>query len=514
MSDWWREVAVATALLIFLALIFSLSPSTEPFETPVESEDELEPADGVSEEANGSEPTPRKPEELNGTLTEINETETEIFGEEEKMQSTITWSDSSQETIRVDGAGHVYLNGGEGQAFGFVIMGSGSPPSASVANTILDWCQSNSVRFMVYIARTSSSQGTIESRLDFWIPKLYAHKMFVIVWYHPRASQTKAEALDTTDFKNKFKIAVDKIISLNRKEMVVAFIGGEEWDIHVEQVGITQSELEAWFDDADPYMRSYLSTNNFSRPVGHSPLDPAHWAGVLSVQYSDFVFNDFFTGGNVPSTQDYYWNLKSQGWDDANKTGYQAWLPSAGYGVGANGDNSKLTPEYFTNMLGKTRLSAYFIWHLWEDWQGGVEKHWMFKSDGTPEYWTAALAPYFPTWPEPLPPPAEPPIPPPPEEEPLPPPEEPPEEPPPTEEPIPAPEEEPPPEVPPTQPEVGLPEEIPVLTAQSKLFSRALKNLSSYRAIRFDQVLAILEKQKAPTFDEVLKALEKMRGNS
>jgi len=56
-----------------------------------------------------------------------------------------------------------------------------------------------------------------------------------------------------------------------------------------------------------------------------------------------------------------------------------------------------MTPEYLMNMLDKKRLSAIFIWHLWEDWQGGaVEKHWMFKTDGTPEYWTEMLAPYFP----------------------------------------------------------------------------------------------------------------------
>ena len=311
-------------------------------------------------------------------------------------ETTITWGDGTTETITVNSTGHIFLGGSEGIAFGFVLILSGSQPSTSVANNMLDWCQSNGVRFMSLIFHTSMSQSAIESRLDFWIPKLYDHKMFVILWPHPMTA-TKESMLDATDFKNKFQITVDKIVSMNRKEMVVAFIGSDEWDLHVVNKGISESELQDWFNDVDTYIRNYLSTNSFERPVGYSVNGGSNWwAKNMSYNYSDFIFQNSFTGSPYESTWDSNWNTKKGWWNDAGMSAYQAWLPSFGYGVGVNGDNSKLTPEYFAHHLAYPELSMLTIWYLWEGWYNDVEEHYMFDLNGNPYNWTELLAPYFP----------------------------------------------------------------------------------------------------------------------
>jgi len=314
---------------------------------------------------------------------------------------TVTWTDGTTETIQVGDKGKIYLNGNEGKGFGFILKGSWSnQPSTSVANKMFDWCQDNGVRFMTFIIDAYQSDDDITSRLDFWIPKLYDHEMFMIMWLHPETS-TKTSLLDASTYKNKFKLIVDHIISLNKEEMIVAFIGADEWDLNAPAKSITQSELQYWFNDVDPYIRNYLSANNFERPVGYSAdSGSASWARDMSYVYSDFVFQNSFIGSDYPSAWDYHWNEKKGWWTNAGKSGYQAWLPSFGYGVGSYADNSKLTPEYFTHHLNYPELSLMTIWYLWEGWYYAVggEEHYMFDLSGNPYSWTQALAPYFPKY--------------------------------------------------------------------------------------------------------------------
>ena len=306
---------------------------------------------------------------------------------------TITWNDETKETIQITDKGKILLNGIEKKAFGFVIKAEWNPPSEAVTNAMLDWCQDNGVRFMNVLLGAAKSDNP--SRLEFWLPKLYDHKMFAIVWVVPAAFD-RAALLDATAYKNVFKTVVNKIIDMNKKDMVVTFLAGEEWDIHVDRKNVSQTELQNWFDDVDSYIRDYLATSNFDRPVGHSPSDPQHWGGQMSLEYSDFAFDDWFIGSDYTSALDYWWSYNKEGWSNAGKSGYQAWLPSAGYGVGDIADNSKLTPEYFTHMLDYPELSAFFIWHLWEGWYNGSEEHCMFDLYGNPYDWTENLAPYFP----------------------------------------------------------------------------------------------------------------------
>jgi len=144
------------------------------------------------------------------------------------VNETITWGDSTWETIRVNSTGHIFVNGTLGTAFGFMLKGTWDPPSESVANLMLDWCENNGLRFMIFIYETNDAVATITSRLAFWIPKLYAHKMFVVLFQVQRTG-SKANALDTVQYKNKFEAVIDYMIDNNRKEMVVGFIGADEY---------------------------------------------------------------------------------------------------------------------------------------------------------------------------------------------------------------------------------------------------------------------------------------------
>ena len=309
-------------------------------------------------------------------------------------ETTITWGDGTVETIETTDKGRLHLNGTEGQAFGFIILDIGVRPSASVANNVLDWCQSKGVRFMTVLMRARYDN---DAGLDFWLPKLYDRKMFAHLWVIPSsAGLGKAGMLDTTVWKNGFKAVVDKIVVMNKKELVIGFSLSDEWDLHVGTFGITQSELQTWFDDCDTYARNYLATNSFERPVMHAVNGGTSWARNMTLAESDFPFQNWGIGSVYTSALDYHWNEKKGYWNDAGHGDKQAWLGSVHYAVGENADNSKMTPEYMTHMLSYPELSAYFIWYLWEGWYNGVENHNMFDMNGDPYPWTETLAPYFP----------------------------------------------------------------------------------------------------------------------
>jgi len=313
---------------------------------------------------------------------------------------TVAWADGTTETIQVGDKGKIYLNGNEGKGFGFILKGSWSnQPSESVANRMLDWCEDNGVRFMSFIIDSYQSDDDITSRLNFWIPKLYDRKMFLIMWLHPQTS-TKSTLLDTSTYKNKFELIVDHINGMNRKEIVVAFIGADEWDLNVRK-GVTQSELQIWFDDIDPYVRNYLSTKGFDIPVSYAISGAGEdWVIDMSIEYSDLATSNSFIGSVYESAWEYHYDEKVARFSDAGKSGYQIWFPSFGYGVEDVADNSKITPDYLNYWLYRTETSLITIWYLWEGWYYAPdgEEHYMFDLNGNPYPWTENLAPYFPEY--------------------------------------------------------------------------------------------------------------------
>ena len=119
---------------------------------------------------------------------------------------------------------------------------------------MLDWCQTNGVRLMPFIIDAYETDTEITSRLDFWIPKLYDHKMFMVMWLHPKGG-SKTSVLDASTYKNKFKLVVDHIISLNREEMIIAFVNSDELDIWADRCSITETEIRTGVDDVALYIR-------------------------------------------------------------------------------------------------------------------------------------------------------------------------------------------------------------------------------------------------------------------
>lgn len=307
------------------------------------------------------------------------------------VEKIVTWADGTSETITVDDKGKIFLNGNQKIAFGFHIITAmmvGEPEDSQRANKILDQLQGWGVRFMTVGCMNWDTLDWIRFWLGFWLPKLYSHKMFVMLQYQ----QIPDVSLDVDAQYNRFSSIIDMITEQKYADIVFSVLYSWEQD----DFGHTNAEVEAYLSNLYPKVKSKLRRSI----IGDVPVIAKHCATISDtgtvqiVKWSDVPNWDMYPSGDWmtwidPRLQTYHDHTLPL----AGKEGYQIWLQESGHSGGCE----YYTPELFQYLLdggGYKDVSLIFLWCL--EWYYADYPNAWFDMEGNPHPRLLELVLYIP----------------------------------------------------------------------------------------------------------------------
>lgn len=316
------------------------------------------------------------------------------------MRKTVIWADGSKETIEVTEKGRIFVNGSEVIAFGFHIpnYGDWGDMTEEAANNALDRLMTDNVRFMELGVPYwySDSRTLIRALLDFWMPKLYNHKMFVLFCLGHEYP------VDTERQMRIVNITIEEICTdENWANMIFAF--GYNWEMDYffpkpPQNG-TSEELEAFLSNLYPRVNSALS----SSIIGSIPVI-GKLAGPWGEDYSRAVLK----WSDIPCVDTYYRLVDTEIdyddtalrvaklheiMDEVGKSGINVGYTEFGLWYKNNALFTKEKLQYGLSDAGYNDLSLMMIWQLWDRNMDGWNA---FDANGDPLDWYLRIAPYFP----------------------------------------------------------------------------------------------------------------------
>jgi len=319
-------------------------------------------------------------------------------------EKTVTWADESQDTISVSSKGVVTLNGEEIQPFGFCFFGWLGIGEITLGK-ILDWMDAKGVRFVDIYFLTSG--GGLPDKVDFYFPKFYDHKKFVRVIIAPNQYETFTEY---DEWETRFDAVVNQICTNSEwANMVYAVEITHEAGFQAKGQGLTVQQLSDWLDTYNSHASTKLSSSSIGLiPICHAdsvwanPSDPTYrdyWKKVM--EKTDVIWFDAYpvSVAQLNLNLGEYRTLAAQVGKDP-ESGYKFW-----YEFGRHMDINGVTPQYIpvdylTTLLAQPDTGDIFLFYVYEAWDGSPEyPTWYFDdTDGSPEAWTIALAPYFPAY--------------------------------------------------------------------------------------------------------------------
>jgi hypothetical protein len=307
------------------------------------------------------------------------------------MEKTVTWADGTSETITVDDKGRIFLNGSQKIAFGFHIVArsmKGEPYDSEMVNGILDRLQGWGVRFMSMDCMSWYTDELMRTLLDFWLPKLYEHKMFVTLGIEGKP----AYSIDVDSQYSRISGIIDMIIDQRYADIIFSVACGWELD----DAGYTDEQVETYLSHMHPLVKSKLQASI----IGDVPIVAAHSATISetgtipSVKWSDVPSWDLFSDDDwrayiEPRLAVYHDSTLPQ----AGKEGYRIWFWSNGHASGVE----YYTPEMFQYLLdggGYKDVSMIFLWCL--EWDYADYPNAWFDMEGNPKPQLLDLVPYIP----------------------------------------------------------------------------------------------------------------------
>ena len=309
------------------------------------------------------------------------------------VEKMVTWADGTIETIIVDDKGRIFLNGEETIAVGLHIITAmmvGEPEDSQRANKILDQLQSFGVRFMTIGCMSWDSLVWIEYWFNFWLPKLYSHKMFVMIEVE---DPDYPAPLDPDSQYSRCVAIIDMINDQEYADIIFAF--AYAWELDMES-GRTDAEVEAYLSNLYPRVKEKLENSI----IGNVVLVTKHSCTISDqgtiplVKWSDVPNWDMYPSGDWkawidPRLQTYH----DQTLPQAEKAGYHIWLNEHGYG----GGNTQYPPEMFQYLLqggGYNDISLICFWCL--EWDNPNYLYAAFDMNGDPKQWFLDLVTYIP----------------------------------------------------------------------------------------------------------------------
>jgi hypothetical protein len=315
------------------------------------------------------------------------------YGTIRSMENIVTWTDETSETIKVDDQGRIFLNGSQTIAFGFHIITAklvGEPQDSNQRNAILDQLQVWGVRFMALGCMSWMTLDQLQWWLNFWLPKLYAHKMFVMLEYQ----ESPNDNIDVTTQYNRLSAVIDMVTDQRYADIIFSVCYSWEQDIYT--FGHTNEEVETYLSSLYPMVKSKLQ----SSLIGDVPLVAKHSAtdsetGTRQIiKWSDVPCWDLYSDEDweayiAPRLVSYHNTTLPQ----SEKEGYQIWFQESG-----NVDGLEYyTPEMFQYLLdggGYKDVSLIFLWCL--EWDYADYPNAWFDMEGNPKPQLLELVPYIP----------------------------------------------------------------------------------------------------------------------
>jgi hypothetical protein len=322
---------------------------------------------------------------------------------------TVTWGDGTSDTLQVDDKGQVFLNGQPTIAFGFHIV-TGLPSSVSgvpvdsEANQIkmLDTLQSWGVRFMSLDLSSWLNMAQSQAWIDWWMPQLYAHKMFVEF----AMQEQPAGDLNVAAQYNRFSQLIDSISDTRSANMIYA--AAYAWELDLSSLGHNATQLETYLSSITPQVKAKLALSLIGNvPLVCKMVSPQSTFGSdMFFKYCDPVGYDYYLDPtNMPAHTDERFVFYRQRNEYYGKSDYSIWLQENGVLPEYGANWHPYSPQAFQTVLngGSSNLhdvSELMLWCLnWDSLlleNGTPYQFPAFDLRGDPYQWILDLVPYFP----------------------------------------------------------------------------------------------------------------------
>jgi len=321
----------------------------------------------------------------------------------------VIWDDGSTEIIEITRQGSIVLNGHEIIACGFHITGLGGGQQLvwndTIGNMVLNRLESDGVRFIALsiVNEQTYSEQNIRGFVNYWMPKFYSHKMYVVV-------QVAHKGIDRPpniypDYQFPF---ISWVIDLfNKKpwsDIIIAWNIGWEWDSLDNNPNLTAEQMNASLSRLYPLIKEKLRDTL----IGEIPLFSKNvlWKDygtgtIQMLKYSDVPGWDLYLlqndDGSIeqPRMDNRMKSYQEQALLAAGKSGYKVWWGEAGLYKNQSKMADRSIFDYLLFAGGYNNCAAMFIWEIWSVGQPTWHLN-AFNSDGTPKAWYFTVVSYFP----------------------------------------------------------------------------------------------------------------------
>lgn len=315
----------------------------------------------------------------------------------EYPSKTVMWGDGTTETVKVSDASEVFLNGRSVVAFGFHLKHGSENPSPELADQMLSRLQQDGVRFMAINFAYWENSGDWQKDVQFWFPKLYAHKMWVNV-------QVQFDGEEPPNLRNVNKHfgkhqQIINYICQDQNWAAIVFSWSDAWEIdYLSTVyeSIPAGDVEYYCSQMAPKVRNALSTSHIGRvPVTGKAVGTYADPVVISVvKCYDIAGSDHYI--RYGAGWDWWNRMVNQVLPNAGKRGHKIWCTEWGMfeTSGSPGlANTLLQPSDLQQQLVYGNCGAIFIWTMYK---GSSYNFAAFNTDGSAKNWYSQLASHFP----------------------------------------------------------------------------------------------------------------------
>jgi hypothetical protein len=306
------------------------------------------------------------------------------------------------ETLTVNTLGQVFIDGNEIQAIGLHLEHSSVLPSNAIANSMLDKLQTAGIRFMALNIPYWLQPVEWADQIDFWMPKLFAHKMWVQL--QPQHDEPEPPVLDADVQMVKHQAIIDRI-DANSDWGSIVFSWCGAWELDDAAFSFTNVQVDTYLTAFIPKLAAALAlTSNigsvpiFNKP--QSPYDNSHGTYQLGTT-CDLTGMDYYYTVTAAGSGDFTATVQTRMDDyfstylvDVGKTNQYAWWTELGimnYGL-----NSEWSPTLFQEYLGAMTYGKMALGMFWVMWGEAANDYRAFNVDGSIKPWFNALLPYIP----------------------------------------------------------------------------------------------------------------------
>ena len=310
-------------------------------------------------------------------------------------EKTVNWSDGSEETITVDDSGTIFLNGQKTVAFGLNIVTIAYQTEDVTAPKVLDTLQAGGVRFMALDISGWLNVNQGVGWIDFWMPKLYEHKMWVALYI--QQSPNNPPDLNVSEQAARFLGIIQGITNQTYANMI--FTVGYNWELDLSRWNFTDGQVSSYLSQLYPLIKDEVKSSLVgSVPVvGKNSASTSTFGTRPIVQYSDIPTWDFYYDLSDANGWQHSYDVRASAYlqtmANAGKNASRIWYGDTGANANGEGANELYSPEMLSYLLNQSRTGAMFLWVL--QWDSPDYKYKAFDMNGNINPWFENILAYY-----------------------------------------------------------------------------------------------------------------------